>query len=116
MALRNVSLDEVAHSPDLRLDPHHFVVGSPVRPVMDAISRSIPIATPSVRRVRNGLNLPEQSYSSELDVDLADFIYVSVGALSQFVLRLHRAICLQDPSEFPYTYDLEKDDVQTARF
>jgi hypothetical protein len=98
-----IALSDVATTSELRIDAHHYLLSDQVREVINGIASGLPIASPVATSIANGINLPEAAYQLEAD---SEWAYVSVGAISQFALRLERTVSLKDPESHAYGIDV----------
>jgi hypothetical protein len=105
LTLSTITLGGVAATGSLRLDPHHYLLFDEVAAVAGGIEDAVPIKPPFVRAVANGENLSEEAYEIG-GADLSEYLYVSVGALSQFALRQERCVPLKPPEDYPYKWDI----------
>lgn len=105
MNARAVSLAEVARTPEMRIEPHHFEMQALVQPYRKALKHRVPLTRPYVSSMGNGLNLPESAYLVEGAE--SEYLYASVGAISLYVFRQERAIGLKSPADHEYSLDLE---------
>src|SRR3984893_9730170 len=87
------ALSSIGHTDELRIDPHYFELVAHVSTLKDHLISAHPIAEPFFSYIRNGENLPAIAYIR--DGEPTDILYASVGALSQFALRLDACIPLK---------------------
>lgn len=99
-----VTLSQVGHSGDLRLDPHYHLLTPVVASLQHGITRGWRITPPQFPRISNGLNLPQTAYQLEQAEaeDVQPYLYASVGALSLYALRAERCTPLQSPERYKY--------------
>jgi hypothetical protein len=105
MTLDVISIQEVAKTASLRLDPHHYLLRFGIDAIVSGVKDAVPMTPPTIRAVSNGENLPEEAYDVGGDGS-NEYLYVSVGALSQFALRIDRCVPLKPPDEHAYSQDV----------
>jgi len=104
--LTKITLRDVGGTADLRLDAHYFELENAISPLSTGIAAGIRIAPPVFPEVKNGENLAAMAYVR--DDEETDFSYISVGAISQYALRLSESAYLKPPGQHTYSPPLNQ--------
>jgi hypothetical protein len=103
---RTVALTEVGTTRELRIDSHFHLLSAKVSPLVHGVRKGCFINRPTFATVENGKNIPRQAY--DITLDDPEFLYVSVGSLSQFAIQLDAAVPLKSPKVFVYDFSLSE--------
>jgi hypothetical protein len=100
VAATSVRLSTVTAGHAARIDPHHFGLMPIAEAAVSGLNNGIRLGPPIVQSIANGSNLQEGAYDYSAEDPTA--VYASVGAISQYSIRLDRAVPLKEETDFDY--------------